>query len=444
MRKQQFNEKFREYARELTPDEAKRNFVAKIYESFRPVLGPNCFQIGSYPRFTAITPLHDLDILYVLGSWNPNSQSPKDVLDKLHAQIKGEYKNPTGLATNIKKQTHSVTVSYSNSTEIVFSVDIVPAFTFFRNEFGDDKFMVPEIVRVKAGAPRMKFYESLQEQHMNMGWVHTDPKGYIEIAKRTNKQNSDFRKSVKVIKSWKGNLKMKDKNLALKSFHLEQVIAQQFQNNNNWEIFDSVFNFFYELPNIIERPQILDRADSSRYIDEYLNGLTDEQKGKIKQARDCALVKLENADEYTSAKSILEPCFYNRAASEKFLFDDAIPVLTECDESTFQIDGDIKKRGGFRHGWLSAFSNKVAKESEIYFQIRKGEGVVRDYTLWKVQNDKNSSEVLGDDCVRGEISKDSTRNVPESTQYKGNHYVECFAIKNNKCIARSKSNVIIT
>ncbi|MDO8658744.1 MAG: hypothetical protein Q7K55_08435 [Candidatus Levybacteria bacterium] len=32
---------------------------------------------------------------------------------------------------------------------------------------------------------------------------------------------------------------------------------------------------------------------------------------------------------------------------------------------------------------------------------------------------------------------------PESTEYVGDHYVECYAIKNNHCIAKSKVPVKI-
>ena len=69
MKKDKFNAKFREYARTLSPQQSERDFIGKIYQSFNDLLGVNnCIQIGSYPRFTAITPVHDLDILYVFES----------------------------------------------------------------------------------------------------------------------------------------------------------------------------------------------------------------------------------------------------------------------------------------------------------------------------------------------------------------------------------------
>ncbi|MDQ7812877.1 hypothetical protein, partial [Brevundimonas sp.] len=60
------NALLRRYAQKhLSPTENERQFVTRVYTSVRDVLGEaNCLQIGSYPRYTAITPLHDLDVLY--------------------------------------------------------------------------------------------------------------------------------------------------------------------------------------------------------------------------------------------------------------------------------------------------------------------------------------------------------------------------------------------
>ena len=60
-----------------------------------------------------------------------------------------------------------------------------------------------------------------------------------------------------------------------------------------------------------------------------------------------------------------------------------------------------------------------------------------DYYSWKVKND--------DKCIqpRGEITDHHTMNTPEQTKYKGNHYVECYAIRNGVCVAISRQNVIL-
>ncbi|MCX6721576.1 MAG: hypothetical protein NTY04_00045, partial [Candidatus Staskawiczbacteria bacterium] len=166
MKKDSFNSKFREYARTLSPQQGERDLISKIYQSFNDLLGVNnCIQIGSYPRFTAITPVHDLDLLYFLGDWYENSHDPSTALQILNTKINKEYKNPTDFNVKISLQTHSVTLLYLERGEEIFSVDIVPAYVFSKNEFGDDVYKVPEVLKNKQGEKRIEYYQKLSQEH---------------------------------------------------------------------------------------------------------------------------------------------------------------------------------------------------------------------------------------------------------------------------------------
>ncbi|NQU99828.1 MAG: hypothetical protein HQ538_03750, partial [Parcubacteria group bacterium] len=273
MKKDKFNAKFREYARVLSPKQSERDFIGEIYQSFNDLLGvDDCIQIGSYPRFTAITPVHDLDILYVLGDWDENSHDPSSVLQQLNTKINENYENPTDYEIKVSLQTHSITVSYLEDDEEIFSVDIVPAYIFSKNEFDEDVYKVPELLRKKRGSNRVGYYQKLSEEHKEMSWISSDPRGYIKIASDTDKStDGEFRKTVKIIKKWKNHLADADENLKLKSFHLEQVIIKYFQEDQDIEVFDVIFKFFSALPNILDNPnQISDRADNNKFIDDYI------------------------------------------------------------------------------------------------------------------------------------------------------------------------------
>lgn len=53
---------------------------------------------------------------------------------------------------------------------------------------------------------------------------------------------------------------------------------------------------------------------------------------------------------------------------------------------------------------------------------------------WKVRN--FGDEARGRGALRGEISDDNgTETKKESTLYHGEHYVECYIIKNGQCVA---------
>ena len=444
MKKDKFNEKFREHARTLSPQQNERDLISKIYQSFNYLLGiNNCIQIGSYPRFTAITPVHDLDILYVLGNWDENSHDPTITLQELNTKINENYENPTDYKIEISLQTHSATVSYLENDEEIFSVDIVPAYIFLKNEFGEDTYKFPEVVRKKHGKNRTEYYQKLSQEHKEMSWIASDPRGYIKIASETDQlTNGEFRKTAKIIKKWKNNLADADNNLKLKSFHLEQVITKFFQENQNLKIFYAIFEFFTELPEIVNNPnQISDRANNDKFIDDYLEQFTDEQKEKIKYARDGFLVKLETLKESDSIEGLLEIVFYCRKPDEEFLFDSEIKIFID-DNLKFKIDGFVKPLTGYSAGWLTQtpqFQKGLTHgkgQRKIEFSIRSDNTSADEYR-WKVRN--------SDECEqpRGEITLNQTKNNPEVTKYIGDHYVECYAIRNDACVARSRVTVKI-
>lgn len=404
-------------------------FVTKIYESFRTVLNQNCIQIGSYPRFTATKPLHDLDILYILDHWNEQSHNPYSLLTDLLNKIRSDYTNPTHYTIEATLQTHSVTVCFKNGIDEAFSVDIVPAYIFAKNNFKQDTYKVPEITVKKHGKSRTDFYKLLSEEKREMEWIHTDPRGYIKVAENINTLNSDFRKAVKFVKAWKESCKVQYEDFKLKSFHIEQVLTKYFGKDNKLEIFDSIFNFFCDIPEILSQSQITNRASGEENIDEYVNSLTGEQKLKIIEARDSFLIKLEEFSEDDSVDSLLKGDFYKRfSQEERFLFDNKIPTLTEA---TICINGWIQKDGkDFRR--LSQ-SGLIDNGQRIRFETYMG--INPDLYKWKVKNDN------GCECPRGEITNYQTKNNPENTKYKGNHFVECYAIVNNICVAKARQNV---
>ncbi len=445
MKKDKFNEKLRSYARTLSPKEGEREQIKEIYESFQDLLGDNnCIQIGSYPRFTAITHVQDLDILYFLGNWDENIHNPLDSLEELRDKIESDYSNPTDYKIKVQLQTHSVTVAYFESSEEVFSVDIVPVYIFSKNEFSEDVYKVPEVIQEKH-KNRTMYYEKLSQQHGDMGWITSDPRGYIKVASEIdNATSGEFRKTSKIVKKWKNNLEDMDNELKLKSFHLEQIVTIFFQENNNLEIFDAIFKFFVELPDIINKPnQIHDRANSDKFIDDYLDKLTEVQKEKIKTARDNFLIKLERLSEEGSIEKLMEIDFTSRIASEEYLFDFKIKTLID-QGLVFKIDGNVHPLSGFLHGWLKAtpllrkngVSSGGHRTRKIRFSIRNNETGADDY-WWKVKNSDNSKD------PRGEITKGGTKNGIESTAFPSRSYVECYAINNSICVAKDRVNIRI-
>lgn len=446
MKKEELNGILRTYVREnLSPKPTECAFISEVYGEIQNALGQdNCRQIGSYPRSTAITPVEDLDVLYIAGEYSDFVDEPLAQLRELADILEGHFRK-TGYNFKIDPpQSHSVCLNFP---ERGFSVDIVPAYKWGQNEFDDPVFKVPEIMN-RGHSKRADLYQRRRTQGRRVGWILSDPLGYIKVAQITDENNSDFRKATKLIKRWKFGAKNLDENVKLKSFHAEQIITLFFNNDPSIGIFDAVFKFFVDLPKYIKEAQIPDRADATIFIDEYINSLTEEEVKAIIAARDTFLIGLENITDINDIADLLNPeAFYERGSEERFMFDHAIPILTEP-EHAFRIDGQVTNAIVDQNGkvhpkkaspyWLSSQSGKVATFRRIIFQkIGKFNNAL--HYRWKVKNDHS----LEEEKRRGEITDHRTKNHPEHTSYIGNHYVECYGILDGVCVAKSKINVHI-
>jgi len=441
MKKNELNVLIREFVKDvLSPTQKDNQFVSKIYKSFNDLLGPNnCVQIGSYPRYTAVKPLHDLDILYIIGDWKAKNEIPEKLLYDLADKFNKEYENPTGYEIKIAVQTHSISFRYFKKNDIeVFAVDLVPALSFGLNEFNRKMFYVPEIIKQRRGNARTEFYKESSKLKREIVWIKTDPLGYIEVASKLNKKNSDFRKVVKFVKGWKNSCKESNDEFKLKSFHIEQIVTRDYQSNESLEIFDAVFKFFTELKQNILKPNIPDRANKDRFIDDYINNLTHYQRTLINQAVDAILIGFERIDDCPDVDKIINSGFYKRInPDEVYLFDQKIPTLIDSDIA-FEADGFIEKQNGFRAyvATIKELSGIVDTRNSIKFKLTVDESK-SDLIKWKVKNDNSSPR------PRGEISDNHTLQNPETTAYVGNHFVEAYGIKNNICIAKNRVSVIV-
>lgn len=438
MKKDALNALLRDYAKNhLSPTKQERDFVSGLYEAFKTAIGGTSILIGSYARFTAIRPMHDLDILFIAGQFDPKHLEPQKILHSLQTEIHAKFKNPSKYEYKVLLQTHSVTVAFLESGKEKFCVDIVPAFTSgLKNDFGDDIYWVPEILSYGPRSRPAK-YQMLNESKKTEldWWLKSDPRGYIKAAADLNAVNEDFRKTSKLVKRWKHNCNVKFGEFKLKSFHIEQVIYGLCRNNPRLEIADALFQFFYKLPDVIKAPQIKDRADNNKFIDEYLRQLTKSEREQIVRARDAFLIKLENLSPGSSIAGLLDADERRRMDSaEAYLFDQNIPTYVDP-ALRFLIAGQVQKRNGFREFILDALG-RIPVDHKIEFYISSDSTDAQIYK-WKVKNDDSSPQ------PRGEITDHRTRNIPERTQYKGNHYIECYAIRDGVCIARSRQNVAL-
>lgn len=102
-------------------------------------------------------------------------------------------------------------------------------------------------------------------------------------------------------------------------------------------------------------------------------------------------------------------------------------------------------------GFMPRLLSSILKD-EIYLQPKKSlEFFIKDIDnqitrkhdiYWKV---KNEVQVAKDrNCIRGQIEKYNTTKIHETTNFKGEHYVECYIVQNDICVAMDRIDVPIS
>ena len=269
----------------LTPKKEHRKRIKKLYEELKSYLGDDkCFQTGSYARFTAIRPVNDLDVFYIFRDGITTFGAIQE-LPKLAERLENEFSKRCSEHFDVEIQTHSIKLEFDDE----FSIDVVPAVETDKKteDFQTNIYIVPN--------------EETGE------WISSDPKGYKELTKSVDeKSERNLRRAVRFVKSWKKGCKTCDKNFKLKSFHIEQIFIEAFQNNPDMELYDAIRVFFEELPANLLRARFIDRADDSLFIDQYVNELSTLERNKITNFAESQLNKIEEMESLTDENKILE------------------------------------------------------------------------------------------------------------------------------------------
>ena len=278
----------------LSPTKRERGNISDKYDELKKILEGRTFQNGSYARHTSTTPVNDLDVFYILEGQKyqdvveaiieNRNLDITNILEDLADVLREAYRG----RARIEVQPHSVGIFFGTDDE--FSIDVVPAIPA-----DNGMFWVPESSRLSI-RKRRKVYESSPAFY----WIKSDPKGYIRDASEVDlKSSGRFRKDAKFVKKWKQGCKDVNSDFPLKSFHLELIVTAFFKNDNSLECLDGIEIFFNSLHECIKQPQFPDKADASRFIDEYLNELSEQERQLVlsQQENAISIVKKINSAE---------------------------------------------------------------------------------------------------------------------------------------------------
>ena len=382
----------------------------------------NTLQVGSYGRWTAIKGVSDLDMLYIVPSsqWDKYKDGGQSaLLERTKAAIEARYPR-----TDIYVDRLVVRVLYKD-----FHVEVQPVF-----ELTDKSFKYPDT-------------------YNGGSWKITKPRE--EIAAMTEfigEKNKNLRRLCKMARAWKNKHGVGMGGLLIDTLAHNFLRDTKDYDDKSYLYYDwmsrDFFKYLSELP----------RQD-------YYAALGSGQRVRVKfifqkpakKAYDLALKAIEAAGkdnesakwqkiygkdfpetETKSQASVAAESYHGHISSEQFI-EDLWPVDIRY---SLQIECEVSQNG-FRDYLLREFLRRrlpLSRQRKLRFYIDSCD-VPGNYTiLWKVMN--RGEEAFRRKCTRGTINRGNTEIV-ETTDFHGDHIVECYIAKEGVIVAKDRIHVPI-
>lgn len=384
--------------------------------------------VGSVGRGTAVSGTSDLDMLFVLppsmfrkfDSYDSNGQSA--LLQEVRRTLKERYPK-----TDIKGDGQAVVVKFTNRS---FTIDLVPAFAR-----DDGSFWYPD-------------------SNGGGSWKKTDPLPEQRSCEALIKSTGGVARSLcNALRVWKNNVGFHFKGLLI-----DTLVGKYFESvdelpDDPCDRFISLFEFLSREDgekaywHAIGSNQLIYNDDQGAFVSKAASAASLLRDAGSDAARERALTTLfGKAFSDCIADGLVEE--QERAWARKYGADDKEMFIenmfaVEISQS-MSIDCEVTQ-DGFRPRILREMLTRnypLLRGKSLRFYVT-GKSLPKGCCFfWKV---RNCGEVAySRNCLRGRIVEgDQSGTWHEHTDFRGPHYVECYAVKDGVCIARSRIDVPI-
>lgn len=380
--------------------------------------------VGSVGRKTAIKGSSDLDLLFVLpssiyekyNSYSGNGQSA--LLQEVKNSLKNRYPN-----TDIRGDGQVVVIDFSN-----YSVELVPGFLQ-----ENDVFKYPDT-------------------NNGGSWKITDPLNEQKACQEANeKSNGIFLDFCHIMRAWKNKQGFEFPGLLIDTLVFNYMDEEDYLDGKEYcdylEILQGLFDY---LKSRDKNQKYWFAPGSNQHVYNKGNGRFVKEAKKAAKQIDETLE--EDGDINACLRVILGNTFPKEERSKSF------GIIRKYDTSSEQFIEDLfpidiqyslkleckVTQDGFRDDFLSNILRErkmLKRNKKLDFFIERSNFPEDSLIYWKVRN--VGSEAIKRKCVRGEIKKTNRTHQIENTNFRGAHYVECFAVRNGVCIARDHIDVPI-
>jgi len=369
--------------------------------------------IGSYAKKTNIRPPRDVDVIFIMPKEefdrydNYESNGQNQLLQDIRTLLKDRYKT----TDKIKGWGKVILIEFAEGKH---NIELLPA---WRND--NNTFTIPN----SSDGGNWEIWDPLSE----IGYVN-------ESNKNTNGLTIEI---IRMIKKWTEYC-----NVSIKSYQIEIYVIEflfNYDYENNFSYSHTINDFFKFIKQKNSDDEIDSKIDSA--ISRSGNACSYEEQNDKQKA--CEIwQKVFGYDFNKTLKKELNKEIKNLnqeypTVKEEFLIS-KYGIHTQIDESfKLKINANIEIDGGFMHNTLSDFLSKswlLSKMKSITFFITEN-NIPKPYDIyWKVRN--YGKEAYDAKDLRGEISEDSgSQSKEEHTKYTGVHYVKCYIVKDNICVA---------
>lgn len=383
----------------------------------------NSLQVGSYGRWTAIKGISDLDMLYIMpkGEWdNYKDDGQSRLLSDAAAAIRARYRQ-----TTVRVDRLVVAAIYSK-----FRVEAQPVF-----EQDDGSFKYPDT-------------------YNGGSWKITKPRDEIKaMSDFVSDKNKNLRRLCKMARAWKNKHGVGMGGLLIDTLAHNFLNSTDEYDDKSYLYYDYMSRDFFSYLKDLPKQDYFAALGSGQRVKVKKNF-----QRKAKKAYELCLKAIEaegqdnQNDKWRKVYGRLFP------AAEKLVKIEAasgrnVRMTEEFVEDVFggidirnniTIDCNVEQ-AGFRTASLREIvkEHKLLKpRKKLTFSVVSADIAVPYGLFWKVLN--RGQEAVNRDCIRGQIvADDGHKRRVETTTFKGDHVVECYAVVDGVVVATDRIHVPI-
>lgn len=377
--------------------------------------------VGSVGRKTAIKNSSDLDIIFDL---------PNDVFKRFDEHETNGQSNLLQEVKNVLKERYPRTEISGDGQVVVinfsdYTVELVPG---FKQESG--KFKYPDT-------------------NDGGSWKITDPLSEQKECKSCDDiSNEKFYDFCHIIRAWKNKIGFKFGGLLI-----DTLVYNCFNKNDNFKEEDDYYKILKSLWGFLKDQ---DKDQSFWYAvgsnQKVYNSSNGNFVAKAKKAYNKIQEAESNNDNINNVlRNLLGKDFPKNEQRQYTKERKAFNNTEEFIEDLFPVDVRYNlsiecnvSQDGWRPTLLKDLlkNGLLRKNKKLDFYIESTDCPDPYDIYWKVRNVGRVAE--DKDCIRGQIRKTNNSHQYEHSDFQGEHFVECYLVKNKICVAKSRIEVPIS